>query len=343
MIARHPRRLCLFPRLSGRSGPSSFQARFIAELAVLGVDVTFDPADIPYDCLLVNGGTRHFGLLRHVRQQGVPVYQRLDGMNWIHRRRRTGVRHYLRAEANNLILRGIRRRFADGIIYQSQFSKTWWEGAAGTVPARAHVVLNGVPLDFYTPQGEEERPEGLVRILVVEGNLGGGYEIGLTWAFELAQAVHLRTGQKVELEIVGKTDRDPKIAQTIGGVERRWLGSVSPDVVPRLDRSAHMLFASDVHPACPNSVIEALACGLPVVSFGTGALPELVTGLSGRLADYGSDPWKVEPPDMDSLADAAIEVLDRQSSFRAGARARAEDGLGAPEMVRGYLSAFGWV
>lgn len=342
MTAKNARRLCLFPRVSARSGPASFQARIISGLTALGFDITFDPADMPYDCLLVNGGTRHLRLLRRVRQQGVPIYQRLDGMNWIHRRRRTGVRHYLRAEANNFILRQIRRSLADGIIYQSQFSKAWWEEAVGPVPASSHVVLNGVPLDVYTPQGEGDRPEDSVRLLVVEGNLGGGYEVGLTWAFDLARAVHEQTGKRVELEIAGKTNRDPHIAQTVGGVERRWLGSVSPDVVPRLDRSAHLLFASDIHPACPNSVIEALACGLPVVSFETGALPELVTGLSGRLVDYGSDPWKVEPPDIDSLAAAAVDVLDRQDAFRAGARARAEDGLGAQGMVRGYLAAFGW-
>jgi glycosyltransferase involved in cell wall biosynthesis len=116
------------------------------------------------------------------------------------------------------------------------------------------------------------------------------------------------------------------------------LGLVSPEQIIAWDRSSHLLFASDLHPACPNSVIEALACGLPVVSFNTGALGELVTGDAGRLAEYGADSWNVDPPDLDGLADAARQVLADQPRFRAGARARALDGLGVEAMADGYLA-----
>ena len=52
--------------------------------------------------------------------------------------------------------------------------------------------------------------------------------------------------------------------------------------IPELDRSAHLLYSADLNAACPKSVIEALACGLPVVAFDTGALPELVQGANFR-------------------------------------------------------------
>ena len=44
--------------------------------------------------------------------------------------------------------------------------------------------------------------------------------------------------------------------------------------------------------------MEALACGMPVVSFDTGALPELVTQDAGRVVAYGADAWRLEPPDI---------------------------------------------
>jgi len=91
--------------------------------------------------------------------------------------------------------------------------------------------------------------------------------------------------------------------------------------------------------ACPNSTIEALACGLPVVAFDTGALPELVTGGAGRIVPYGGDPWKLDPPDVVALARAAAEVLENQTRFRAGARQRAEDAFGLERMVTGYLES----
>ncbi len=115
-----------------------------------------------------------------------------------------------------------------------------------------------------------------------------------------------------------------------------------PENIPLLDRSAHLLFASDLHPACPNAVIEALACGLPVVAFDTGALRELVSEQAGRLADYGGDPWQIDPPDFEGLAAAGEAVLDDLPRFRAGARERAESGLGLQPMVEGYLKVMGW-
>jgi len=120
-------------------------------------------------------------------------------------------------------------------------------------------------------------------------------------------------------------------------VPLQFAGLVPREQIPALDRSAHLLYAADINAACPNSVVEALACGLPVVSFATGALPELVTGDAGRIVPYGGDPWQLHPPDLDALARAAAEVLADQARFRAGARRRAEEALGLDPMVDAYL------
>ena len=106
-----------------------------------------------------------------------------------------------------------------------------------------------------------------------------------------------------------------------------------------MDRSAHMLYAADINAACPNSVIEALACGLPVAAFDTGALPELITKDSGQLVPYGGDPWKLDPPDIEGLAQAAINIINNKPKFDAAARQRAEEVFGLDQMVEGYLKA----
>ena len=93
-----------------------------------------------------------------------------------------------------------------------------------------------------------------------------------------------------------------------------WTGSARD--IPELMRSSHLLFSAEINPPCPNSVIEALACGLPVVGFDTGSLRELIGDNAGRLAPYGGNPWKLEPPDVPALAKAAVEVLENQERFR---------------------------
>lgn len=280
------------------------------------------------------------GLWR-ARSGGTPILQRLNGMNWVHRRRRTGLRHFLRAELNNALLRLIRDRLATVVVYQSRFAEDWWERVHGTAPVRSVVIHNGVPLNEYAPKTGEEPARDSIRLLMVEANLAGGYEIGLEWAVAWAPLVQSALGTQVELTVAGCVPQKAR-ALAEARLPVRWLGVVEAERIPSLDRSAHVLFSADVMPACPNTVIEALACGLPVVSFETGALPELVTGDAGRLVPYGGNPWRLEAPDLESLTRATAEIVTDQPRFRKGARARAEAGLGLDPMVDGYMAAIGW-
>lgn len=337
------RRLCLVNPSGGAAGPAAFQRRLADGLAARGHAVAYGLGDQPYQAALVVGGTRDLAGLAGLRRRGIPLLQRLDGINWLHRRVRTGSRHYLRAEINNLLMRLIRRRLASAVVYQSQFARDWWERQFGPAPIPSAVVYNGVPLDRFTPEGEADRPVEGIRMLVVEGRLGGGYEVGLRAAADLAQRLALTTGEPVELVVAGELAQGVRSGfPDIHPARARWLGTVPPDAIPALDRSAHLLFAADLNAACPNAVLEALACGLPVVSYATGALPELVEGQSGMLAPYGGDPWKLEPPDVDGLAQAAAAVLAELEAYRLGARQRAESAFGQERMVEGYLRALGW-
>ena len=349
------KRVCLIPRLSGVGGMVSFQHKLVTGLAQRDIQVTYDPSDTPYEAVLVVGGTRELAALWRARRRGIPVVQRLDGMNWLHRLRmpdgsRTGLRHYLRSEYGNLILSLIRVRLADYIVYQSEFSQRWWEQVRGSTPVPAAVVYNGIDLERFTPQGEGGRPADRWRLLMVEGSLMGGYEVGLESGVELARRLAARErsshSQKlVELMVVGRsTPRLQKRWQNEldghAGIKLRWEGLVSHERIPAIDRSAHLMYSADLNAACPNSVIEALACGLPVVAFDTGALPELVADDAGKIVAYGGDPWKLEPADVPSLAEAACEVLNQQERFRSAARQRAEALLGLQRMTDGYLQAF---
>lgn len=341
-MAPSSKTLCLVSRIAGIAGPASFQRRLESGLARRGVAVTYDLDQGDYDAILVIGASRRSRSLSARRASGIPIVQRLDGMNWIHRRRWTGLRHFLRAEANNFLLRSTRSRLADVVVYQSEFVKTWWEHAHGAAPGKSAVIRNGVPLEIFTPSGlARPRPEG-IRVVVLEGAIGGGYEIGLRWAEELSRGLAAKAGKEVQLAIAGRLRGRPPDAAEGPGVQVAWLGEVEPDSVPPLLRSGDLLFSADVHPACPNSVLEALACGLPVVAFDTGAIPEIVDRRCGAVVPYGGDPWKLERPDTAALEAGAVQVLESGDTLRQGARRRAEEAFGLERMVEEYLAVLGW-
>ncbi len=183
------RRVCLAPRMVGVGGMVSFQRRLAQGLQSLGIQVAYNLADDVCDAVLVIGGTRHLAQLWRARKRGALIVQRLDGMNWLHRRLKTGLTHYLRAEYGNLLLGIIRHRLADVIVYQSAFAQKWWESVHGVAPVPSRVVYNGVDLAYYTPDGLHTRPQDRYRILLVEGSLMGGYEIGLQVAVALVEGL----------------------------------------------------------------------------------------------------------------------------------------------------------
>jgi glycosyltransferase involved in cell wall biosynthesis len=333
-------RICVIPHVNKVGGMGSFRGRFAQGLNARGIEVVNNLADIPYDAILVIGGTRNLTGIWRAKQRGVRVVQRLDGMNWIHRKKRTGWRHFLRAEYGNLMLSFIRSRLADQIIYQSEFSHQWWEREYRKTTIPWAVVLNGVDLQRYNTFGEGEPPEDYDRVLVVEGALGGGYETGLEIAIHMVESLSNAYNRKVELVVVGRVSTALEQEWTSKtAIPMKFTGQVPSELIPEIDRSAHVQFAADINPACPNSVIEALACGLPVASFDTGGLPEIVTEGAGQLVPYGGDPWKLDPPDIDGLARAVISILDDQTRYRTAARRRAENAFGLDRMVEGYLNA----
>jgi glycosyltransferase involved in cell wall biosynthesis len=333
--------ICILPKLRGMGGPSSFQGRLIRGLNRRGYQVNNDPLDPTCKAVLVVGGTSHIDLLLRARRRRLPIVQRLNGMNWIHRKKRVPLSYALKCEYNNLLLSAIRKNLADRIVYQSQFSCKWWQTVYGTSPAASCVIYKGVDLDTFNPGPRPgEKPADSVRILMVEAHISGGYEQGLENAARLTHILQGQTDRKVELVVAGEVSRElqERWGRESGGLVT-FAGVVPLAQIPDLDRSAHMLFSADLNAACPNSVIEALACGLPVLAFATGSLPELINQETGRVVSYGSNYWNLEPPDVPSLASAALEVLGDLKTFSFNARKRAEEEFGVDRMVDKYLEA----
>jgi len=326
-------RICIVPRVEGSGGMASFRLKFEQGLRARGVDVTHD-LSAESDAVLVVAGTRDLLPLWKARQRGQRIVQRLDGINWVQRVRWSGARYHVRAEYGNAMLSLIRSRFVDHIIYQSQFIRKWWEDWYGVAHVPASVIINGVDLQTYTPNGPHERPTDRFRLLLLEGSLAGGLNSGLFHAVSLAEKLSVK--YPMEVVVAGKVDEATQ-RKLQSKVPVKFLGTIPREQIPALARSSHLMYSAEVNPPCPNSVIEALACGLPVVGFDSGSLKELVTEDAGRVIPYGGNPWKLETPDISALADSAGDVLMNQDQFRAGARKRAESAFGLDQMVDAYL------
>lgn len=315
----------------------SFSHKFVDELTNRNIAHSFT-LDPDTDAILVIGGTKDILELNKAKQAGIPIVQRLNGINWIHKKRKTGLKHYLKSEYNNIVLKTIRNNYATHIIYQSAFVVKWWEEKFGKANVPHTIIHNGVNLQTYAPNDKITLPSNPYRLLLVEGNLGGGYETGLITAIKTCEVLTQKHNLPTELMVVGNIeDRFAQRWSKKTKISIIWKGKVPRNEIPEIDRNAHALFSSDLNAACPNAVIEALACGLPVVAYDTGALPELVNKKSGFIAPYGGNPWNMDTPDINALAEGTAKIFRNNKPYRKHARQLALEKYSLTQMTDKYI------
>jgi glycosyltransferase involved in cell wall biosynthesis len=199
-----------------------------------------------------------------------------------------------------LIRRGAER--ADAVIVLSEAWKTRLSPFLGR--ARLVVIPNGVvvPAPARRAVVEPDRP---CRFLFL-GPLTEAKGLG-----DLIEAARLlqRDGTPFELVIAGPA-RGVDASAWRQRIERAGLGACARLVGPVTGRAKAELLASVdclVHPShsegMPFAVLEAAACGLPVVATAVGSVPELMSvSLAGPHDGESPHPTLVRPRDPEALA-----------------------------------------
>jgi glycosyltransferase involved in cell wall biosynthesis len=131
----------------------------------------------------------------------------------------------------------------------------------------------------------------------------------------LARALSLQPG--VVLSVVGAGDLDATLRAVVGD---RMLGFLQlPEILALMQRSSWLVVPSIWYENFPRTIVEAYACGLPVIASRVGALPELVEdGQTGLLFDAGS------PEDLASKLAWAQRHPDEMARMGECARSRYE-------------------
>ena len=196
-----------------------------------------------------------------------------------------------------------------------------WEAVElGLDPAKARVVRPAVDPELFRlaalgEAGDDGR-EDVLRLVTV-GWLR--WEKGHEYALLTVRAL-LDRDVPARLEILGRTppEKDGKpgeqarIRHTVADLgldgHVRLVGHASSADVSRRLRASHALLHSAVTEGIPNAIVEAMACGRPVVAARCGGIGEVVAdGVEGFL---------VEPREPEQAAEALIRLW-RDSGLRA--------------------------
>ena len=205
----------------------------------------------------------------------------------------------------------LNRRLAkefDAVVVTSQFAADEFADTG----ARLELAPLGVDLATFHPSAGSPADDGVLKFCYV-GRLS--HEKSPQLAVATVAELH-RRGHRVRLDLYGTGPDQAELQAAAGDAPVSFHGFVAgrPEVAKRIA-------AADISlSVCPAetfglAVLEALACGTPVVTSNRGGAHELVDATSGAAGR----------PDPASLADAVETLLPRLGpELRAAARARAE-------------------
>lgn len=203
-------------------------------------------------------------------------------------------------------------RVADGVIYQSVFSKKLCDKYLGTFEGPSCIIPNGADPNFYQDMSPMElknknnfisasrwRPHKRLR--------------------DIVGAFHVANIEDSCLYIAGdlsKSGLSPKEIKECFSDRVVHLGRIDQKTLGRYLKSSKGLLHLCWFDNCPNAVIEAICAGVPVISNNVGGTPEIVDPSGGFVCPvdkpYNLKPVQLyKPPkvDQNAIAEAMQKCL----------------------------------
>jgi sugar transferase (PEP-CTERM/EpsH1 system associated) len=242
-------------------------------------------------------------------------------------------------------LRKVMRLFIDRYIAVSRNLSEWLVETVSVSPKQVTQIYNGVDSQKFGPRiGHRSAPSahgfGALNSFVV-GTIGRmepvKNQLTLVRAFLhlLRETSGLR--ERLRLVIIGDGSLKTQVLQMLQESQAEqfaWLPGERADI-PDIMRDLDLFVLPSLREGISNTILEAMASGLPVVATNVGGNPELVRdGETGLL---------VSPSDPIAMANAIrvyMENPKKREEHGAFGRRRVEAQFSMAAMIDGYLSVY---
>ncbi len=240
-------------------------------------------------------------------------------------------------------LRRLLHPFVDTFVCVSRDLYGWLRDRVGIPERKIRLIVNGIDSQRYTPGSKISLPcRGFAdETSFIIGSVGRLWSIkdpaNLVRALAHLGQVDPPGLQRCRLVLVGdgpERQAVEHLAKELGVFDKIWITGWRDDVAQLL-RSFNLFVLPSQAEGTPLTILEAMACGLPVVATRVGGVADLVEeGVTGNL---------VPPQDAEALSQAILRHLQNprwSHSLGAAARRRVERDYSLDAMVEVYRVLF---
>lgn len=321
------------PGSTGGGGPSVFVYKTAQVLSKRGYAVRYDKpnrADAAL-CIIETGKT-----LKKINRNKTRVVLRVDGIycreywhggpgrQW--RPDMTALHNKLKTDVIDV----------DHMVYQSRWSKERLDDEIVKRPGNWSIIHNGVDVKLFRPTKKADN--GFINLFHI-GKMRNGYI--MESLIETYRELEKR-GNKVKLIVAGNMDAEcTKVAKDyIKKTNDTNFVRLGPCPNTKATASfglGDIYLGPRMGSSCDNVIVEALACGLPIVVPAFGGNAELFShGVQGIAVDSGGH-WNYGKEYVQRLADGVEQIIPDLAGFKARARMHAVKELTIDKMVDKYL------
>jgi sugar transferase (PEP-CTERM/EpsH1 system associated) len=242
-------------------------------------------------------------------------------------------------------LRRAHRPFVHRFVGLSEQLVAYLRDRVGVPPARLLHICNGVDTVRFAPAAGGAAPipgcpfeGGRFLLIGTVGRMHGVKDqLTLVRAFLRLVELHPAARERARLLLVGDgplRGEAERLLEAGGARELAWLPGERDDV-PAMLQGLDLFVLPSLAEGISNTILEAMATGLPVVATAVGGNTDLVVdGETGTI---------VPPGDPDAMAQAILGYLadaERLRAHGAAARQRAVSELGLDVMAGRYLAVY---